>query len=411
MPMMRRLFVLVLVAAVASGCSSLSKVKTLFGGGKVKADAPAELVKLSSPIAVTKLWSTSLGDGEGHSWLRLHPALESNRVYAVDDGGNVLAIDASTGKDLWSANAVAVTGKRSKWLFWRHATAENGLTSSPGVGNGLVVVGGRNGDVVAFGADNGDKRWSAKVTSEVLGAPLVLSDRVIVRSNDGRVFGLDPADGSRKWVFDRGLPTLTLRGLAPPVAANGVVFIGYDDGTVVALREQDGLRVWEQPVAEPDGRSELDRVADVDGELQLGLDTLYAVSYHNQMTAMDPGNGRPLWNRDVGSASGVAMTADKVVVADKDGNVWALDRNSGNSMWKQDALLRRQLTSPVIQGDYVVVGDLDGYLHWINLSDGRIVGRERIQRAALRGTPQVSPDGVIFVETNEGKLAAYKLGG
>lgn len=409
--MTRRLFALALLVALATGCSTMTKVKSLFGGGKVKPDEPAALVKLDSPLAVRKLWSTGTGDGEGRSWLRLHPVLEAGRLYAVDGDGSVVALDAGTGKQLWESQAVDVKGKRHKWLFWRHDTVENGLTSSPGVANGLVVVGGRNGDVVALNADTGEKRWAVKVTSEVLGTPLVLSDRIVVRSNDGRVFGLDPADGSRKWVFDRGLPTLTLRGLASPVAGNGLVYIGYDDGTVVALRETDGLRVWEQSVAEPDGRSELDRVADIDGELQLGADALYAISFHDQMMALDPGNGRPLWNRDVGSSGGVALGADRVVVSDKAGNVWALDRNNGNSLWKQDALARRQLTTPVIQGDYVVVGDLDGYLHWINLSDGRVVGRERIQHAALRGTPQVSPDGVIFVVTNEGKLAAYKLGG
>jgi outer membrane protein assembly factor BamB len=224
------------------------------------------------------------------------------------------------------------------------------------------------------------------------------------------VFGLDAADGSREWVFDRGLPTLSLRGNSPPVAGHGLVYIGYDDGSVIALRETDGLRAWEQRVAEPDGRTELDRVADIDGELQVGADELFAASFHRQVMAMAVSNGRPLWTRDIGSANGVALTGDKVIVSDIDGNVWALERATGNAVWKQDGLLRRQLTTPVVHGDYVVVGDLEGYLHWLRLSTGEIAGRAQLEDAALRGTPQVSPEGVLYALSTEGELAAYQLG-
>lgn len=405
--MLPRIVVLALVILLAPGCTT---VKGWFGGNKVKPEQPAELTKLANPIAVTRLWSTNLGDGEGRLWLRLHPVLEGNRVFSVNDEGQVVALDAATGKKIWSASVVEVKGKRNKWTFWRRQAAEAGLTGGPGVGSGLLVVGGRNGDVIALNADTGEKRWAVKVSSEVLSTPLVLANRVIVRSNDGRIFGLDPADGSRKWVFDRGLPTLSVRGNASPVAANGQVFIGYDDGTVVALHVEDGLRVWEQAVAQPDGRTELDRMADIDGEIQLGTEEVYAISYHDQMLAMSMANGRPLWSHDVGSSTGVALLGDKVLLTDKVGNIWALDRATGNSLWKQDALARRQLTTPVVQGDYGVVGDLAGYLHWFKLDTGEIAGRVKIEKAALRGTPQVSAEGVLYAVTNEGKLAAYKLG-
>ena len=408
--MLRRVLLISLVLAVASGCSTLSTVRGWFGGEKVKATDPAPLSKLANPIAVQHLWSTGVGEGEKLTWMRQHPVLDGNRLYALGKNGNVAAIDATNGKKLWQVGAVDVKSEGSRWKFWRTHTIEGGLTGGPGFGNGMVVVGGRNGEVVALDAETGAKRWSTKATSEVLSAPLVLPDRVVVRSNDGRVFGLDPADGSRKWVFDRGLPTLTVRGNSAPVAGQGVVYIGYDDGTVVALRSEDGLKIWEQVVAEPDGRTELDRVADIDGELQVGTDAVFATSFHGQTVALSPTNGNPLWNRDMGGYSGVAMLADRLLIADKDGNVWAIDRNSGSALWKQDALARRQLTTPVVQGDYAVVGDVEGYLHWLKLDSGEIVGRARAGKDGLRGTPQVSADGVLFVETTDGKLAAYKLG-
>jgi outer membrane protein assembly factor BamB len=406
--MLRRILLLAVVIAMAPGCTT---VKGWFGGkNKSKVAQPAELIDIASPIAVTSLWSVNLGDGEGRRWLRQRPTLANGRVYATDDKGNVHALDAATGKEYWASNAIEF-GKDSNGLkFWKPSTVEAGLTGSPGVGGGLVVVGGRNGEVVAMDAETGAKRWSTKVTSEVLSAPMVGEGVVVVRANDGRVFGLSLAEGQRKWVFDRGLPTLSVRGNSSPLGAGGLVFIGYDDGSLVALRESDGLRVWEQIVAEPDGRTELARMADIDGELMLEGETLYAVSYHDKVVALSAANGQPLWTHDLGGWSGVALTSDKVVLTDKTGNIWALDRSTGDSRWKQNVLENRQLTTPVVMGEYAVVGDLEGYLHWVKLETGDIVGRTRVEGAAVRGTPQVSSDGVLYALTNEGELAAYRLG-
>jgi outer membrane protein assembly factor BamB len=407
--MLRRILFIAAVVAIAPGCST---VKGWFGGrASDKIMAPAKLTEFTPSVTVTPLWKTDVGGGEGRGWLRQHPTFANGRVYASDGHGNLVALDANTGKELWAADAVEVAAtKKSLLKFWKREKNEIAtLSGSPGVGNGLVVVGGRNGEVVAF-SETGEKKWSTKVTSEVLSAPLITPTRVIVRANDGRVFGLDPADGSRKWVFDRGLPTLTVRGNASPVGGNGISYIGYDDGVVVAIREEDGLRVWEQIIAEPEGRSEISRMADIDGELFLDDDTLFVVSYHDRVMALSAVNGQPIWAHDVGGWSGAALTPEKLLLSDKSGNVWALNRTTGDSVWKQNILENRQLTTPVVQGDYVVVGDLEGYLHWLKLDTGDLAGRVRVQDAALRGTPQMSPEGTLFALSNEGELAAYRLG-
>ena len=404
--MLRRILFLAAVVAIAPGCST---VKGWLGGAnKSKADQPAELAKLSSQIAVAKLWSHDLGDGEERRWLRQHPSFANGRVYATDDEGNLVALDASTGKELWSANAVSFERSGSALKFWKRSAIEAGLTGSPGVGDGLVVVGGRNGEVVAF-SETGEKKWSTKVTSEVLSAPLVQNGLVIVRSNDGRVFGLD-SGGQRKWVFDRGLPTLSVRGNASPIGADGIVYIGYDDGTLVALRAQDGGKLWEQIIAEPEGRTELARMADIDGELLLDGGILYVVSYHDKVMALSVATGQPIWTHDVGGWSGAAVASNALLLTDRSGNIWALDRNTGDSLWKQNLLENRQLTTPVVMGEYGVVGDLEGYLHWFKLDTGDLVGRERVEGAAIRGTPQLSPEGTLFALSDEGELAAYRLG-
>jgi outer membrane protein assembly factor BamB len=404
--MLQRVVLLMILTLFVGGCST---VKGLFGDKASKGSEPAALTKTKNTIAIKRLWSTGVGGGENDLWLRQKPAADEARVYVVDNNGNVRAIDINSGKTVWNSKAIDAKNG-SKLLFWRKKVKESGLTSSPGIGAGHVVVGGRNGEVVALDAATGAQKWKSRITSEIISTPLVTADRVVVRSGDGRVFGFDLADGSRKWVFDRALPSLSVRGNGSPVAGDGVVYVGYEDGTVVMLRTADGLQGWEQVVASPDGRTELDRAADIDGEIQVGSDAIYAVSYHGQTMSMALNNGRPLWARDIGAYSGIAMNDSMVVLTDKLGAVHGLSRADGSGTWKQEGLLRRMLTTPVIQGEYAVVGDLEGYLHWLKLDDGQIAGRVRVQSAVLRGSPVITSNGVLLAMTTEGQLAAYQLG-
>ncbi|MBB5014948.1 outer membrane protein assembly factor BamB [Rehaibacterium terrae] len=390
--MMRRLIVLFVCAALLAGCGT--RVGKWFGSSsKDNVDAPAELTDFAPSVGVDKLWSLRLGKGERRLWIRQAPAVVEGRVYAATLQGRVVALDLESGRELWRSE----TGMR--------------LSGGPGAAGGFVVVGSLDGDVLALDADSGAERWRTRVSSEVISRPLLAHGMAVVRSNDGRVFGLDLGEGARRWVFDRGIPALTVRGNASPVLGQGLVYLGYDDGTVVALRVQDGLRVWEQVVAEPDGRSELERMADVDGDLQVGLSEVFAISFKGQMLAMDAANGRPLWTRDTGSYAGLALLGDRLVVADKAGSVWAIDRNSSSALWRQEALAHRWLTTPAVQGDYAVVGDLQGYLHWLRLGNGELAARVRLGKEPIRATPQVSPEGILVAIDTYGELAAYRLGG
>lgn len=402
MPLRTLLIALVLVTA--TGCTT---VKGWLTDDKTKALAPAPLVDIAATVSPKASWTVDLGDNQAKLGLRQRPAVDGDRLFVSNDSGRVLAINANTGDTLWDSEVVKTGKQGSRLFFWRRTTSEAGLTGGPGVGAGLVVVGGRNGEVVALDTETGAERWKTTVTSEVISTPLVDGGLVIVRSGDGRTFGLDAADGTRKWVFDRGLPNLSVRGNGSPVAGGELVYLGYDDGAVIALRMADGLRAWEQLVAQPDGRNELERLSDVDGEIQVGLTELYATSFRGQTMAITLSNARPLWTRDVGSYGGLAMGTDKVVLADNNGTVWALDRAGGTAMWKQEALARRWLTTPAVQGNYAVVGDVEGYLHWLSLDDGQIVGRVRADRSPILATPQVSPTGTLFVLTSDGELSAY----
>lgn len=384
-----RIGIALLCIAALGGCTT---VRGWFGGkSDAKANEPAQLIAITPSTSVVRLWTASVGKGEGRMGARQAPAVADGRVYAAAVKGGVHALDLQTGKRLW------------------HYQSKLRLSGGPGVGEGLVVVGGLDGEVVALDAQTGAEKWQAEVLNEVIAAPAIGRGLVLVRSNDGRVTAFDAATGERRWFWTRDAPMLSVRGNASPVLGPGVVFIGNDDGTVSALSASDGAPLWDQAIAQAEGRTELDRMSDVDGTPVLEDTTLYATSFKGQTMAIDAPSGNPLWASQNGGAGRVAVAPAVVVVTGRDSAVFGLDRNGGTALWQQPALARRLVTGAAIHGEHAVVGDLEGYLHWLQLGTGEFAARVRAGRDPLRAAPVVS-DGVLVVQNTDGNLSAYRLG-
>ena len=349
-----------LFAALAlSGCGAF----TGFLGDEEDEPAPAKLEAFEPTTEVRTLWSRRAASGEGDQRLALRPVLAEGRVYAAGHDGDVAAYDPFTGERLWEADtAVPVSG-------------------GPGAGAGLVVVGSSAGDVVALSSTDGAVVWRAQVTSEVLSAPAVGERIVAVRTVDGKLFGLDAANGKRGWVYDRTVPALTLRGTGSPVIAGSVVVAGFDGGQLAALSLADGQLLWSTQAATPTGQTELERVADMDADPVVADGVVYAVTFQGRVSAFDLGTGRALWQRELSSYAGMGIGRRMLYVTDDQSHVWAIDRSNGSSLWRQDGLSLRQVTAPVELGDYVVVADYQGYVHWLSMDDGgfaaRAPGRKR----------------------------------
>lgn len=386
--------VLACVVALA-GCKT---VGGWFGADPAKhANDPAELTDITPTVKVQKMWSAGVGKGEDKIGVRQGPVVADGHVYAAAIKGGVHAFDLQTGAKQWTWEPEKVKDKDP-----------TRLSGGPGAGGGLVVVGGLDGEVIALDAANGTEKWHAKVGSEVIAAPVVGDGLVIVHSVDGRVTAFGAEDGKRRWFWQRDLPALTVRGNDAVLIGPGFVFVGNDDGTVTALAEQDGRLLWEQAVAQPEGRSELDRMADVDGTPVLDGTTLYATSFKRQTMAIDGPTGRPLWQKDNGGAGRVGNASDRIVVSDPSGTVWAIDKASGGALWSQPVLARRSLTGVAVQGDYAVVADYDGYVHWLRLDTGAIAARARVGGDEVKAAPVVA-DGVLLVQNIDGEVTAFRL--
>ncbi|HEY5782252.1 MAG TPA: outer membrane protein assembly factor BamB, partial [Lysobacter sp.] len=302
--------------------------------------------------------------------------------------------DLQTGKQVWEYKPEKKSGLR--------------LSGGPGVGDGLVVIGDLNGHVIALDAASGAEKWKAQVTNEVIAAPTIGMGTVFVRSNDGRVTAFDAASGERRWFWVHDVPALTVRGNDSPVLGPGYVFVGNDDGTVSALSASDGRTVWDQAIGQSEGRTELDRMSDVDGAPVLEGTTLYATSFKNQTMAIDAPSGRPMWASDHGGAGRIGLGSDRLVITDPTGIVFGLDKTGGSALWQQPGLARRSLTGAAVQGDYAVVGDYDGYVHWLKLDNGEFAARSRVGGKALRAAPVVA-DGIVLVQNIDGELTAFSI--
>ena len=376
-------FTALLTVLALSGCGAFR--------GEENTLPPAELEELQPAIGIETAWSGQAASGTDGRHLELHPATDDGRrVFVAGHDGAVTAYDGLDGKRIWEADTgVPIYG-------------------GPGVGSGLVVVGGSDGDVVALAGADGTVVWRARVSSEVLSAPAVSERIVVVRTTDGKLFGLGTVSGERIWVYDHTVPVLTQRGTGSPVIAGEVVIAGFDSGRLAALSLADGRLAWESRIAAPTGRTELERIVDIDADPVVSDGVVYAVTVQGPVAALDLHTGRLLWQRDMSSHTGVSSGRSLLYVTDGEDHVWALDRDSGEWRWRQDGLERRGVTRPVEFGEYVVVADFEGYVHWLSIDDGRFVARVRTGGGAV-SAPPVAAEAAVYVLDVNGRLTALPL--
>jgi outer membrane protein assembly factor BamB len=379
---MKGLRVLVLIAGtVLAGCASDSRIVR---------EAPAALADFAPQAQVRTLWSVDLGALAGKREIKLTPSLDGDVIYAADAQGRVSAHAADSGRRLWeTALDVDVTG-------------------ATGAGQGMVVVGTKKGTVIALAQTNGERLWSSRAPSEILSPAVVHAGVVVVQTVDGKLTGLSAKDGRRLWLYGRSEPALSLRGTSTPVIAGDSVLTGFASGKIVALHLKDGRLLWELAVAQPRGRNEIERLVDIDVPPLIVRDTLFAASYQGKIVAVDLRTGRMSWSRDASTFSGMDADRANVYLTDEKGNVIALDQRTGASLWKQEKLRARSLNAPTFFDGHIVVGDFEGYVHWLAREDGRFIARSQVGGAPIRSRAMVGSD-TLYVVNQDGVLTALQL--
>lgn len=373
----------------ALACASLAALAVLAGCGDKDVEKPAELVDIQTTRKVDRLWSVSLGGGAKHLRLALRPIVVDDVLYSASHDGEVVAIFAKNGRRVWSTKTKLP------------------LSAGPEVANGYVIVGSSDGDVVMLSAENGKEIWRQSIASEILAQPLIVGDLVIIRTVNGRLEALSLNDGSMRWNLDETVPRLTLRGTAPPVFARDRIIAGFDNGRVLAVDPRSGEVLWDTIVKAPSGRTELERLADIDAPARVSGNDVFVVGFQGRMAMLALDSGQIWWARDASSYRGFALDDNVLYLSDADGSVVAMRRSDGAVIWEQDALKRRALTAPAVDGDAIVVGDFEGYLHWIDKATGEFVARHKTDGERITNAP-VSSEAGVFVQTDSGKLFAFR---
>lgn len=356
-------------------------------------DQPARLVPFTQMLKVQKVWSNSVPDKGGKVLrLGLGVAVEGNKVFASGHRGEIAAFDLQTGRSLWRT--------KSKEAF----------SGGPGAGAGLVVVGTSAGNIIAVSESDGATRWKVRLNGEVLSAPAVSERLVAVRTVDGKLHGLSPKDGHELWSQEEQVPRLSLRGTSRPVLIGDLVLCGFDNGKVAAVNMNDGSVQWSTTIAPPHGKTELERLDDVDSAVRVSGTDVYAVGFQGRIAMLALDTGQIWWSHDASSYRGLGLDDGALYVSTADGEVVALRRRTGTELWRQKALLHRRLSAAVETESSVVIADFQGYVHWLNKATGALEARERTGKIRISSAP-VAVGNMVLVVNDDGRITAFRTAG
>ncbi len=374
----------VLGLILITGCSS--------NGSKDDDDAlsPAALVDFSPEVEVVELWSNG-GVGE-IDWVgtNLKPLLHNGVIYAADSSGRVLAVNAESGDTLWKQDL------------------DVALSGGVGAAGETVLVGSTDGEVFSLSASSGDLNWRAQLSSEVLASPTGNSDVVVAQAQDASLVGLNASSGEKIWSFQLNVPVLTLRGTSSPIVVGSTAIASFANGKVYGLDIDSGSLVWENRIAIPQGRTELERIVDIDGQPLLVDGMLFVASYQGRLSAINRGTGRNMWFQESSSHLNLAYGQNQVYVAEEADIVSAYRGSSGQPIWRNEELRYRQISGPAVAGGYVMVGDSEGYLHVMSQTDGRFVAREKVDSSGISAA-MIGTSETLYVMDNDGGLTAYRF--
>jgi outer membrane protein assembly factor BamB len=350
---------------------------------------PVELVKFKPAFKVRKAWSKGVGDSSEFLRLALRPSTDGTLVYAAAHDGKIVALNAETGKRIWGENTKLP------------------LSAGPGTDGKLVVAGSNDGDVVALDAATGEERWRVRVTSEVLAVPAVADDKVLLRTVNGKLSALAAIDGTQVWSIQQSMPKLSVRGVSSPIIARGMVISGFDNGRVAAFNLADGGVVWDVLLEPPSGRTEVERLVDINSDVQAAGPDVYAVGYQGRLGSIAIESGQLLWSQELSSHSGLCVDSNNIYVTDQKSEIVALSRGSGREIWRSKVVRNRDATAPIAYAGSIVVGDFEGYVHFLDAATGDLQARVKAGGKRITSQPLVVND-LLYVMNDGGGLVAFR---
>ncbi len=403
---MKNRLIITLLALSLSGCATVSD---WFAD-----DEELEIRRLKPIEAAFEpeiKWDIDVGDGVQDYFSRLAPAVAYGKVFAASRDGIVVAIDQQTGKKIWEqdfANYENYSFKKAM-LWYSNRAVSAKISGGLSVAYQSVYFGTEDGYVYALEEKTGELKWKVGVKGEVISAPAVDAGVLLVNTTSGHLIALDPENGEQKWVTESDVPPLTLRGVSAPAADSGGALIGTPSGKLKVSILETGMVAWETQIASPSGATELERIVDIDVKPLVFGGNVFVVSYNGTLSAVELRTGQVIWTREYGSYRNISIDGNRLFVVDNSSNIFAIDRRSGVELWSNVGLKDRNITSATPHGNYVVVGDMYGFIHWFTQDEGKLVAQLAVgdddEDEAIFSGP-ISAENVLYVQTRDGKVAA-----
>lgn len=389
-----RVAVVFLMTLGLSACSSTDEIDE---------SLPVELTEINQKFEPKVLWEESIGNGADDYFSRISPVIAYDKLFTTSREGDVAALDPKTGDEIWSVDLSDIDNQTGFFESSKPALISGG----PVAGISKIFLGSENGKIYALDAETGKLEWQSSIKGEVLAAPAIDSGVLVVNSSSGVMKAYNASTGEELWKIDQDTPALTLRGISAPAISSGGVFIGTPDGNLSVYILENGQQGWTVPVGEPSGSTEFERVIDVDSSPVIYGDKVYSISSRGNLVAVELRTGQIAWKRKYSSYTDLLVSANNIFLTDVKGHVYAVDRLNGTEKWSQLALTNRDVTGPAEVSDYIIVGDYEGYLHWLDSSTGEIVARHELDSSGIHVAPIVQ-DGVIYSQARNGDLQAIK---
>lgn len=377
--MFKKSLILFFTAALVQSCGASSNVRP-----------PSPLIEIDSPKIVEVLWDESFGGSDPDKQLKLKTAILDNSIFTVDSYGELSSFSLKDGDDNWSVDL-----KRE-------------ITAGIGVSDSALYLGTRGGHLLALNPENGELKWNKRLNTAILASPVTSSGVVVIQTVDGKVFALDEKTGKQLWQYKKEEPSLSLRGTSSPIPISNIIITGFATGTIAALSLDTGKQLWELPVSLPSGRNEIERLSDVDARPIINKFRLFVASYHGKLVCIDIRSGEKLWSRDLSVFSDMSIDNENIYVLDDRGVMHAFDQEAGSTVWQQAQFYGRNPSPPVVVGDKIVVGDIEGYVHWLNTVDGLILGRVQIADSPIVAPARIN-NTTAYINTVDGDLAAVTI--
>lgn len=368
------------LSCAMSGCSFLNK-------SKVEEVKPNPLPRLTQSTDLALVGSFKVSATDEADPLRLRMKSDQGNLFFLDPKGTVSAY-------------------QGKQRLWEKQVSKTGLTSGVEAAEGVVIVGNKKGQLFVLDGATGAEKWTAQLSGALISTALVHAGRVVVVANDGTVFGYELESGQQVWTYKLPNEQLSLRGQASPVPVDPrTVVIASANAYIYAIDAVTGTLRMQRPVAVSDGRSDIQRLIDVDGDPVAAGQFLVTTSYQGQVTVTDMASQRVVWSQDSSSLTRPEVSGRQVFVAQADGKIVSYDLLNGTKLWENEQLLNRNLSNPVLLGDHLVVGDLDGVLHLIDPTSGTLVGRSK-STGEVRWLRVL--DNQLYAVTRKGALSIWQ---